>query len=168
MKTLLTDIRMADVGDACAVSGVHRVSWLHTYAGLIPHKALNRMVDRRNDIWWRKAILGATSILVVELDGVIAGYATIGLSRARGLPQEGEIYEIYLRPEYQGVGLGRILFGEAKRLLKSLGCDGLVVWCLEECDQASRFFQSQGGVDIAEGMEDFADRKLRKIGFAWK
>ena len=57
---------------------------------------------------------GPSTFLVIEVAGVIAGYATLGLNRARSLPQEGEVYEIYLRPEYQGIGLGRILFGEAK------------------------------------------------------
>ena len=90
-----------------------------------------------------------------------------GLNRARVLPQEGEIYEIYLRPEYQGIGLGRQLFGEAKLLLKSLGCKGLIVWGLEDSDHAYRFFRSSGGRDIAEGMENFGEKDLKKVGFVW-
>ncbi len=84
-----------------------------------------------------------------------------------GAAQEGEIYEIYLRPEYQGIGLGRVLFGEAKSLLKSLGCEGLVVWCLEDSANACNFFHSAGGRDIAEGMEDFGEKHLKKVGFVW-
>ena len=99
---------------------------------------------------------------------MIAGYATIGLNRAKALPQDGEIYEIYLRPEYQGIGLGRMLFGESRRLLKSLGCNGIVVWCLEDSEIAERFFRSAGGVDIAEGMEDFGEAELKKIGFIFR
>ena len=106
-------------------------------------------------------------ILGREVAGVVAGYATLGLSRARGLPQDGEIYELYLRPEYQGIGLGSLLFTEARRLLTSLGCNGIVVWCLEDSDVANRFFRSHGGRDIAEGMEDFDGKSLRKVGFVW-
>ena len=80
---------------------------------------------------------------------------------------EGEVYEIYLRPEYQGIGLGRILFGEAKSLLKSLGCKGLVVWCLEDSHHADRFFRMAGGHDVCEGMEDFGGKCLKKIGYIW-
>jgi ribosomal protein S18 acetylase RimI-like enzyme len=68
------------------------------------------MLERRDIAWWRRAIRGSTSILVLDVGGTIAGYATLGLNRARSLPQEGEIYELYLRPEYQGVGLGKRLF----------------------------------------------------------
>ena len=46
--------------------------------------------------WWANAIRRAATVLVVEIGGKIAGYATIGRNRARELPQQGEIYELYL------------------------------------------------------------------------
>jgi ribosomal protein S18 acetylase RimI-like enzyme len=167
MKTLTIDVRRAEPLDARAISETHRISWLQAYAGLIPHKPLIQMVDRRGETWWRKATRGPATLLVLDVAGTVAGYATLGLNRARALPQEGEIYEIYLRPEYQGIGLGRQLFGEAKLLLKSLGCKGLIVWCLEDSEHAYRFFRSSGGRDIAEGMENFGEKDLKKVGFVW-
>lgn len=168
MKTLSIDVRPAEKRDARAVSEAHRLSWQSAYAGLIPHKPLTMMIERRGETWWRKAISGPATVMVVDVAGVIAGYATMGLNRARALPQEAEIYEIYLRPEYQGIGLGHLLFGEARRLLKSLGCNGLAVWCLEDSEHATQFFRSNGGVDAVEGMEDFGDVKLKKLGFIWE
>ncbi len=167
MKTLSIDVRRAEPHDARAISEAHRLSWQQAYAGLIPHKPLTQMLERRGEIWWKKATRGSATMLVVEVAGVVAGYATLGLSRARGLPHDGEIYELYLRPEYQGIGLGSVLFTEARRLLTSLGCNGIVVWCLEDSDVANRFFRSHGGRDIAEGMEDFGGKSLRKVGFVW-
>lgn len=168
MKTLSIDVRRAEPQDAGAISQTHRASWLHAYGGIIPHKPLMQMVQRRDAAWWHKATRGPATLLVLDVAGVIAGYATLGLNRARALPQDGEIYEIYLRPEYQGLGLGRMLFGESRRLLKSLGCEGVVVWCLEESEFADRFFRSAGGVDIAEGMENFGEKELKKIGFIFR
>ena len=167
MKTLSIEVRPAEPQDAPAIAEVHRSAWMQAYSGLIPHLPLVRMVDRRNESWWRKATRGPATLLVVEVAGVIAGYATMGLNRARALPQEGEVYEIYFRPEYQGLGLGRILFGEARNFLRSLGCSGLVVWCLEDSDMATRFFRNAGGQDVCEGMEDFGDKHLKKIGYVW-
>jgi GNAT superfamily N-acetyltransferase len=167
MKTLSIDVRRAELRDAREVSEVHRLAWTQTYAGIIPHRPLTEMLERRGESWWRRAAEGPATLLVLEVAGTIAGYATIGLNRARALPQDGEIYELYLRPEFQGIGMGRRLFGEARRLLRSLGCNGLVVWCLEDSDSAVRFFRRHGGLDLAEGMEDFADVRLRKIGFVW-
>lgn len=167
MKTLSIDVRRAEPHDARAISEAHRAAWQYAYGGVIPYRALTRMIERRGEAWWRKATKGPATMLVVEVAGTVAGYATMGLNRARALPQEGEIYEIYLRPEYQGIGLGRRLFTEGRRLLKSLGCNGLVVWCLEDSEHADRFFRSNGGVDIAEGMESFGEKSLKKIGFVW-
>ncbi|ATN36334.1 GNAT family N-acetyltransferase [Rhizobium sp. ACO-34A] len=167
MKTLSIDVRPAERQDARAIAEAHRVSWQHTYAGLIPYRALTKMIERRSENWWRKATSGPATILVADVAGTIAGYATVGLNRARALPQEGEVYEIYMRPEYQGIGLGHTLFGEARRLLKSLGCNGTVVWCLDDSRHAVDFFRSNGGIDTVEGMEDFDDVQLKKLGFIW-
>jgi ribosomal protein S18 acetylase RimI-like enzyme len=168
MKTLSIEVRRAEPNDACAVADVHRASWLHTYSGLIPHKALLTMLERRGDAWWRRAASGPSTLLVVEIAGRIVGYATIGLNRATALKQEGEIYELYLLPEFQGTGLGNYLFRECRNALGSLGLSGLVAWCLEDSDNAVTFFRATGGMDIAEGMEDFAGTSLRKLGFVWQ
>ena len=168
MKTLSIDVRPADSRDAVAISETHRLAWRHAYAGLIPHKALTMMIERRDHSWWSKAIRGPATVLVADVAGTIAGYATVGLNRAKALPVEGEVYEIYMRPEYQGIGLGYTLFGEAKRLLNSLKCNGIVVWCLEDSDNAARFFRSNGGVDAVEGIEDFDDVRLKKLGFIFR
>jgi GNAT superfamily N-acetyltransferase len=168
MKTLSIEVRRADAQDARAISEVHRYAWEQAYSGLIPHKPLMQMICRRDETWWRKASRGSATILVIEVEGQVVGYSTLGLNRARALPYDGEIYELYLLPEYQGTGLGSMLFGEALNLLKSLGCSGNIAWCLEDSDIVTRFFRSRGGRDVAEGMEDFAGTKLRKVAFAWK
>lgn len=167
MNALTIDIRHAEPDDALAIAETHRVSWQQAYAGVLPHVSLRKMLERRNTVWWQRAIRGSTSILVLDVGGEVAGYATLGLNRARSLPHEGEVYELYLRPEYQGVGLGTRLFAEARRLLRSLGCEGAVVWCLEDNAIAMAFYQGQGGRDLAEGYEHFDGRTLKKVAFAW-
>ena len=167
MTTLAVDVRRAEPDDAVAISEAHRAAWQHAYSGVIPYRALRAMVERRSHRWWRRAIRGSTSILVLEVGGMIAGYATLGLNRSRSLPQEGEIYELYLKPEYQGIGLGSHLFREAKRLLASLGCKGLVVWTLADNDRSVSFYRWLGGVDMAEGVERFDRQRLKKIAFVW-
>lgn len=168
MKTLTIDIRPAEIGDAAAIAQAHESSWLGAYSGIIPHRALRAMVNRRGVEWWRNAIRNATSILVVDVGGEIVGYATLGRSRTRQLPQQGEIYELYLRPEYQGVGLGSRLFAEARNRLRLHGLTGLIVWALEDNTNALSFYEGSGGRDIAEGVEVFDHKALRKVGFVWE
>ena len=168
MKTLSIDVRRAEPQDAAAISEAHRASWLHAYAGIIPHKPLMQMVQRRDAAWWRKATRGPATLLVLDVAGVIAGYATLGLNRARALPQDGEIYEIYLRPEYQGLGLGSRLFAAARARLADNGLKGLVVSALEENQNALSFYAGAGGRDIAEGVEVFEQKALKKVAFVWE
>ncbi len=168
MNTLAIDIRRAEPRDAAAIAGVHLKAWQGAYAGIIPHKALTTMINRRGSDWWASAIRRAATVLVVEIGGVIAGYATIGRNRAPELSQQGEIYELYLRPEYQGIGLGSRLFAEARRRLAEHGLKGLVVWALEENDNALAFYAGAGGRDVAEGVEIFDHKALKKVAFIWE
>ena len=167
MNTLTIDIRKAEPRDAAAIADVHHDAWRGAYSGIIPYRALARMINRRGVNWWTNAIRRAASVLVIEIGGEIAGYATLGRNRARELPQQGEIYELYLRPEYQGIGLGSRLFAAARQKLSSHGLKGMVVWALEENSNALDFYAGAGGRDVAEGIEVFDNKALRKVAFVW-
>lgn len=167
MNALTIDIRRAEPGDAPGIAAVHGAAWTGAYAGVIPHKALGAMLARRGEAWWSNAIRRATSILIAEMGGRIVGYATYGRNRVRELSQQGEIYELYVEPEYQGVGLGSRLFAAAREALSAHDLDGLVVWALEDNSGAVSFYQGLGGRDLAEGVEVFDGKALKKIAFVW-
>ena len=167
MNTLTIDIRKAEPRDADAIAEVHHDAWEGAYAGIIPYRALSKMLNRRGPTWWANAISRAASVLVVELGGEVVAYATLGRNRARELRQEGEIYELYVRPEYQGIGLGSRLFAAARARLAAHGLKGLVVWALEENANAVQFYAGSGGRDVAEGVEVFDQKALRKVAFIW-
>jgi ribosomal protein S18 acetylase RimI-like enzyme len=168
MTTLAIDIRKAEPRDAAAIADVHYEAWRGAYAGIIPHRALNAMLNRRGRDWWANAIRRAAFILVVDVGGQIVGYATLGRNRARELPQQGEIYELYLKPEWQGIGLGTRLFAAARQKLAVHRLKGLVVWALEDNTGALGFYSGAGGRDVAEGVEVFDQKALRKVAFVWE
>ncbi|MBC8129662.1 MAG: GNAT family N-acetyltransferase [Rhizobiaceae bacterium] len=167
MKTITTDVRFAEDRDAGELAEIHASSWLGAYRGIIPHKSLTKMVERRGSAWWTKAIHNRAAILVLEFGDEIAGYATLGKNRTSALSVGGEIYEIYLQPKFQGLGFGRRLFGAGRTLLQDRGMHGLSVWALADNDTAMGFYASIGGADIAEGEETFEGVKLRKVAFVW-
>ncbi|AWC21719.1 GNAT family N-acetyltransferase [Aminobacter aganoensis] len=168
MNTLTIDIRKAEPRDADAIAEVHHEAWRGAYSGIIPHRALTAMINRRGGEWWANAIRRAATVLVIEIGGKIAGYATLGRNRARELKQQGEIYELYLRPECQGIGLGSRLFAAARQRLADHGLKGMVVWALEENENALSFYAGAGGRDIAEGVEVFDQKALKKVAFVWE
>jgi ribosomal protein S18 acetylase RimI-like enzyme len=167
MSTLSIGVRRAESGDSDAITEVHDAAWRYAYDGMIPAKELARIIARRGPRWWDRAIRRGTAILVIEVGGAICGYATFGPNRARNLAQKGEIYELYLKPEYQGVGLGTRLFLSARRELARFGCDSVVVWVLSENDNACRFYRNAGGRKVARANERFGEASLTKIAYAW-
>ena len=167
MTTLAVDIRPAERADAAAIADVHARAWENAYAGIIPPRTLNGMISRRGEAWWQQALGNSNSILLAEVGGKVAGYATLGRSRTLALAQQGEIYELYLSPEYQGLGFGCRLFAAARARLSDFGMRGTVVWALEDNDRALGFYMALGGNDVAEGTEQFEGRALRKIAFVW-
>lgn len=167
MSTLTAQTRRASIGDAEAIAKVHDLSWTQAYAGMVPHNALSRMIRRRGAKWWADAIDRRTVILVLEIQDNIVGYATLGRNRVKTLPFDGEIYEIYLLPEYQGVGLGTHLFLAARGELKRRGLSSSIVWALEDNDPALRFYENAGGKSVAFGNEVFDGEEMRKVAFSW-
>lgn len=167
MSTLAIEVRRAEASDAEAITAVHDASWRLAYDGLIPARELSRIVTRRGPQWWSRAIRRGTAILVLEVGGEICGYATFGPNRARTLRQKGEIYEIYLLPEYQGIGLGTELFLAARRELMRFGFDTMVVWALDANENACRFYLNAGGRRVARANERFGTTALAKIAYAW-
>ncbi len=167
MTTLAVDIRPAEKLDASAIAEIHATAWANAYTGIIPHKTLRGMIARRGENWWINALGNSNAILVAEVGGKLAGYATLGRNRTRALQQQGEIYELYLRPEYQGLGFGGRLFAAARSRISDFGLKGMVVWALEENARALGFYEALGGADIAEGTECFEGKNLRKIAYVW-
>ncbi|HWP25324.1 MAG TPA: GNAT family N-acetyltransferase [Xanthobacteraceae bacterium] len=168
MSTVLIEIRRAKVADAAAVAETHDEAWRAAYQGIIPGVELDKLISRRGPAWWDSAIRKGSRISILSFGDKIAGYANYGRNRARSLDYDGEIYELYLRPEYQGLGFGRRLFASARRDLAQSGMKSLVVWALSDNDPAVEFYRALGGRAVARSSERFGNRTLDKVAFAWK
>lgn len=168
MSTILIEIRQARPSDATAVALAHDEAWRNAYQGIIPGVALERLVGRRGPDWWESAIRKGSRIAVLVFGDTVAGYANYGRNRARSLNYDGEIYEIYLRPEFQGLGFGRRLFTAARKDLAQSGLRSLVIWALSDNDPAVGFYQALGGRPVARSSERFGARTLDKVAFGWQ
>src|SRR4051794_41412499 len=121
MSTILIEVRQAKTLDAAAVAATHDEAWRTAYQGIIPGTELEKLISRRGPSWWESAIRKGSRVSVLSFGDTVAGYANYGRNRARSLQFEGELYELYLRPEFQGLGFGRKLFASARRDLAQSG-----------------------------------------------
>jgi ribosomal protein S18 acetylase RimI-like enzyme len=167
MSTVLIEIRRAKPSDAVAVAETHDEAWRAAYQGIIPGLELDKLINRRGPDWWDSAIRKGSRIAILAFGDKVAGYANYGRNRARSLFYDGEVYELYLRPEYQGLGFGRRLFTSARRDLGQSGLKSLVIWALSDNEPAVEFYKALGGKAVARSSERFGERTLDKVAFAW-
>jgi ribosomal protein S18 acetylase RimI-like enzyme len=168
MSDLLVSIRRAKAEDAPALSRVFDSAWREAYQGIIPGVALEKMLSRRGPRWWRSTVGRGRPLAVIDIGQGIAGYVSYGRCRDRSLPADGEIDELYLAPEYQGVGLGRRLFKAVRNDLHDRDMSRIVVWALADNERACAFYENLGGRSIAKVEERIGGMPLGKVAYLFR
>lgn len=136
-------VRQAVLDDAITIGNIHVRSWQATYLGILPTEFLDGLsVSSRQD-WWKQRIadpIDRGAVLVVEVDDEVVGFASLGPSRA----SEGEVYAIYLAPEFFRLGLGRKLMEGSESSLLALGFTEAILWVVESNQRARAFYEAVG------------------------
>lgn len=167
MVEKVISIRNARPADAEAIAEVHDAAWRDAYRGIIPGRELERMIARRGPRWWQAAISRGSRLVVLDFGGRIAGYASYGRNRVPAMPYSGEIFELYLSPEFQGLGMGRRLFEAARRDLNEHGYVSTLVWALADNERALDFYTRLGGKIIRRAEERFGDETRGRLAFGF-
>jgi GNAT superfamily N-acetyltransferase len=97
---------------------------------------------------WREPLPGAPGgrrTLVAEADGSVVGFAAFGPCRdADASARVGELYAIYVLPEWLRQGTGRSLHGVCVDDLRRSGFDEARLWVLEANPGARSFYERLG------------------------
>jgi ribosomal protein S18 acetylase RimI-like enzyme len=104
-------------------------------------------------------------VVVLDVHETVAGYVSYGRCRNRALPADGEVDELYLKPEYQGLGFGTRMFRAVRNDLADRGISRILVWCLADNVRARAFYERLGGRAVAERTERVAGVPLGKVGY---
>src|SRR5215469_16411430 len=112
-------VRPAKPGDEMSVADVHVRSWQAAYKGLLPDEYLDglRPEDRA-----QRYTFGSDDprqpFTIVSTDGsLISGFATIAPARDPDIPDYGELFALYVAPEWWNHGIGAALVSAARDLL---------------------------------------------------
>jgi len=175
----MTTIRPATAPDAAGIAKVYVDAWRSAYAAILPHRVLLGMSYERQMREWSWIIRNRTElqpvIVAAEADGGVVGFASFGLARSNGRPvsaqfsgeaKVGEIYTLYVQPEFQERGIGRELLAAAFAAMADKGyCRGLL-WVLR--DNPSRYFYERvGGKMVAERQEQLWGCVTEQICYGW-
>ncbi|WP_034997121.1 GNAT family N-acetyltransferase [Beijerinckia mobilis] len=161
-------IRAAREKDAASIAAVHDSAWRDAYRGIIPGRELERMIARRGPAWWHQAIVRGSRLLLIEWNDAICGYACYGRNRVPSMRYGGEIFELYIAPEYQGAGFGKRLFQIAAQDLSAHGYANFLVWALAENERGMRFYEAQGGIVVRQANERFGGETRARVAFAFE
>ena len=170
-------IRRAHKNDASAIGRVHVETWQATYAGLLPDSMLAGMSDVRQSAYWSRALgdpREARGVFVADDEDMgVVGFGSCGPVRdpPEGLSgreiRVGEVYTLYVEPDFQNRGLGRRLLDALFRQLRADGCDTAVLWML--ADNPTRFFyEGLGGQQVGERTDTFAGADVDEVAYAWR
>lgn len=162
-------VRPATLGDAAAIARVHVASWRSTYRGLLPEDFLASLGEEPYTERWTRVIGdGSSSVLVVEEDGDIVGFASCGRERAGENGFAGELYAIYVLDSAQRHGHGRELVRAAAGAMREMRLADMIVWVLRDNEAARRFYERLGGVYVRSQPITIGSATLEEVSYGWR
>ena len=172
-------IRSASVDDAPAMGRVMVESWLTAHRGQMPHTAW----EKRRDEWtpevsahaWERSLrerdagdaAGDVVLVAVDDDGILAGLV-LGLAAEDDTSgRVAEIAALYVGPDRQGHGVGRLLLQAVAGELAWKEFAMLHIAVLTANLPARGFYEALGGVDIGERWFDEEGHQLPERVYEW-
>lgn len=161
-------IRAARPGDALRIARLDVETWRATYAGILTTAFLVGLSTQRREIGWSAVIEREPRDVrvAVDADGEIVGFGSCGKNRG-GAEFAGEVFTLYVAPDWQNLGIGRLLLLSLFERLVAQGCASVIIWVLRE--NPSRFFyQRLGGREVKHRMFAVGGKKTAAAGYAWR
>ncbi len=163
-------VRQAYPSDAQVIARIHVETWRATYAGLLPDRVLANMREQNHRASWNNLLMRQHAreiVLVAEAarTGVV-GFVSAGRSRSSIERYAGEVYTLYVAPDFQNQGIGTRLLESAFQRLDAEELRGVMLWVLAR--NPSRFFyEAAGGIAVATRKERLWGAVLREIAYGW-
>lgn len=162
--------RLATLDDIHDLARVHVDTWRSAYASIVPDDYLASLSYANRAERWREILLrteGTTATWVAEDEGQVVGFASVGPIREGPVGFDGEMYAIYVHPDYQGQGIGRHLAGLAAAWLRDQGYRSMLVLVLADNQPARRFYEALGGRYVGQGSIVIGGADLREAAYGW-
>lgn len=153
--------------DARGIARLDVETWRSTYAGVLSSAYLVGLSERRREIGWRNVILREPRDVRVAVDagGAILGFGSCGPSQ--GDPRfAGEVFTLYVAPDWQNRGIGRSLLLALFRRLVAVERPSALVWVLR--DNPGRFFYERlGGRPAGRKFFRVAGEAVEAAAYGW-
>ena len=125
------------------------------------------MIARRGPLWWGRMHERGFSALVVDCDGALAGYATLGRSRGPGGAVAARSTSSTFSPSTKAAASAA---GSSPRPAAPSPAGASTAspsGRSADNEIACRFYRAMGGREAGHAEDRFCGVPLRKTGFAW-
>jgi len=137
----------ARISDAPVYARIHVDSWRAAYRELIPDSYIERFTYELREQRFRQSLAAnAEETYLIQQNDQVVGILTLGVARDSDVDvhRTGEIWGIYLSPNYWRKGIGRQVVREAESMLQARGYETIILWVLEKNQQARQFYEAMG------------------------
>jgi GNAT superfamily N-acetyltransferase len=169
LRVQRVSIREAIIADCAAVAEVHVRSWQESFAGIVPQTFLDKMsVEKRAKAFEAGFTAPFYRMYVAETTGRgIVGFADFGAPRENIDAYDGELYAIYLLPEFQRKGIGGRLFKRGVEFLKGRGSSSMYLLALEVSPYRA-FYEKMGGQRMGKKQIEIAGVTYDELIYGWE
>lgn len=139
-------IRYADISDSRILGQIHSQSWKVAYKGIVPDEILNNITTEKRQKYFEKALTeGWEEDAIIYRDKKAVGLICIGKCRDTDIEGScGEIWGIYLLPEYFSMGIGSKLINWGLDELRKRNYAKVTLWVLQNNSNARMFYEKIG------------------------
>ncbi len=172
----MTHIRTATKDDIPTIAALHVEGWKGAYGGVVDQAYLDGLtVEKRIADWTAWMDADESIVFIAEEEGRPAGFTVIG--RTKTPPpgsspirpsHSGEIYALYLHPDFWRKGIGTALIKHAARELKERKHSTICLWVLDANTRARGFYEKMGGQKLGGKMIDIGPSKLKEVCYGWR
>lgn len=160
-------IRPANSEDAQAIAYVQVQTWKTAYRGVIADDFLNDFSEAERTNRWSEILQRPEQgSFVAETDDGVIGFANGGPERDGRDDFRGELYGLYVLPDWHGQGIGKQLVSTFAEWLLNSGSDTMLVWTLAD-NPYRGFYERLGGKLVGEKDIMIDEQKLIEVAYGW-
>ena len=166
-------IREAHQNDFEGIAKVRVDTWRVAYEGIVSDDFLESLSYQTTAERWRKAFWedrkpDVAFFVAENVSEDIVGIAVCGPEQSQDPVYRGEIYILYVLPQYQRHGIGHALVAACVRhLVQQLAAETLLIWTIAESPYR-RFYESLGGKVVREKIKEIGGKIIPEVGYGWE
>ena len=122
--------------------------------------------DNKQSGQFAAAPMGEMRLVAVTATREVVGIASGGPNREDSPVFTGELYGLYVIPEFQRRGIGRKLVEAISAHLLSITKKSMLVWSLSE-EPYRRFYEKLGGLLLGERVVQIGGASVREVAYGW-